>query len=177
MERTSVAGILVTGLVAAALVAGCSSGDSQALRVAGEDPSSTFGTAIPDSGESVTLGSIPVCVSNGEDATITAVSAVDGVNLEVVDFATADGRTEMFGEAVIDLRGAGFDPASVTVTARCPNDRTELALELKRDSTTAGTGEGFCVQYEMASGSGEMEVPFLVRLCPGEVLDYGCAPA
>ncbi len=158
-------------------MAGCGLlGDPPSLHLAGEDPG-TFGSAVPDvpSGRSFTTGAIPLCVTTEEKATITAISPVDGQNLEVIDFATVDGPQQMFGDGTVDLRGAGFDPASKTVTAPCPNDHAELALELRRGSASPGTAEGFLVQFDTASGTGEMVVPFEVRLCPGEVLGYGCA--
>lgn len=179
MKKSSIATALSAGLATIALVAGCSSHpDAGALHLAGEDPA-PFGSAVPDvpGGQSFTFAAIPLCVSTDEDVTITEISPVDGQNLQVVAFATTDDLTNTFGEGPVDLRGAGFDPASHVVTAPCPDQHTELALELKRGSTTAGTGEGFVVTYESASGAGEMEIPFQVRLCPEDVHGYGCEKA
>lgn len=179
MRDLSVASRTMGILATIAVVAGCgTAADSQALHMAGEDPG-TFGSAVPDvpGGQSFTFAAIPLCVDAGEDATITEVSPVDGQNLEVVAFATTTDPNQTFGEGPVDLRGAGFDPENQAVTSPCPDEHTELALELKRDSTAPGTGEGFIVEYDTASGKGSVEIPFQVRLCPGEVVGYGCAPA
>lgn len=57
----------------------------------------------------------------------------------------------------------------------CADGFTELALELRRGSGGAGTGEGFTVHYRSPTGTGRMEVPFHVRLCRAEVVDTSSA--
>ena len=171
---------LMIGALLLAVVAGGSTGcgRGQTVHMAGEDTSGEFGAAIPDvvSGRSITFGSLPLCVSTKEEATITGVSVVDGDNLAVVAFGTAN-RTLMFGAEFVNLREAGFDPADRTVVAPCPDERTELALELRRGPGAGpGTGEGFTVRYSTRSRTGELEVPFIVRLCPAEERDTFCVP-
>lgn len=175
-RATSSPAVVLAGMAAVALAVGCGP-SSDSLRWTGEADSS-FGAAIPDipSGESFTFGGIVMCVTTEEVATITEISPVDGQNLEVVGFATGDAHGQMFGAELLDLRSAGFDPASRTVGEPCTNRGTELALELRRGSVEPGTGEGFVVRYESPSGPGQTEVPFHVRLCPAETLDTGCAP-
>ncbi len=168
---------VTAGLAVVAMVTGCGIlGGFDALHMAGEDPG-TFGSAIPDvpGDHSYTFGAIPLCVSTGEVATIIDITPIDGQNLQVVAFATDTERDHMFGAGPVGLRGAGFDPENRSVTAPCPDEHVELALELERGSAASGTGEGFVVRYETGSGSGEMVIPFEVRLCEGDLRGQGCA--
>lgn len=164
----------------AVAISGCGAtggdGSQAVLQQAGE-PSGNFGAIIPavDSGRSITFGSLPLCVTSGDQVTLTGVSPVNGENIDVVAFATRPGGGS-FGSDFTSLPDAGFNPAHRTVDAPCPDDGSELGLELRRGpGAQSARSEGFTIQYEAGGREpAEFRLPFHVLLCAPTDTDADC---
>lgn len=181
-RRPGVCLILLGALLGAA---GCSSVDSSSpeesvdqsvewdadttLKQPGTDGPVEFGVNAQEvaDGQAYSVGSLAVCVEDGEVAKITGVTPVEPEGLEVAAFATHY-PLGGFGSARIPLDQVDeIDLSRRTVESSCPDDPTGLALELHRtDPLNSGKARGFQVEYTLVDGRTEqMVLPFVVVLC------------
>ncbi|MEP6813947.1 MAG: hypothetical protein ABI873_00175 [Marmoricola sp.] len=140
----------------------------------------SLGVGNVASGQTVSIGSMPLCLSRAGRVRVTAVRPVDPVGpLRVTGFAVRpnpywlghESGGTMLGDKIGPLTANGFGHSHI-VDVACGKGDTgagyELGLQLWRPGRAPVAASGFRVEYESAGHRARVILPNGVVLCPRE---------
>jgi hypothetical protein len=164
----------VIGLVGALILGGCSViGDAgPALLMAGDDDGE-FGVSQSDlpPGDTVSFGTVILCVKGGGSAVIESVRFKKASHLHIEHFAVRQldfSKHDALGGSKKGIVAEGFTLASRTVSTACsaPGAVTELGMDFTADAGGVATGKTLVVRYHTAGHEPRTsEVPMTVVVC------------
>lgn len=168
----------VVAIAVACVLAGCQA--FSPVRV--EYPGTAVSSVIPDMGlhEPMTFGDITLCLdgSGSEAAQIDSVEVPEGSSLEITEFSVAD-EGSGFGNDLVTLVEAGFDPAKRTLTRPCGDKESgRLIVEASRSTNESASADELIVHYSAAGGGSErtLRIPYAIMLCsPSDAEIEPCA--